>query len=65
MHRGKVISCVVIVVVVVVVVVDMKIAKSGDLGIWASCKGNISIEFGEKLASVRLESSGTAYKWHK
>ena len=39
-----------------------KIAKSWDLG---SCKRNKSVEFGEKLASVCLESSGMAYKWHK
>ena len=58
MHRGKVIGC-------VVIVVDTKIAKSGGLGISASCKQNKSVEFGEKLASVCLESSGTAYKRQK
>ena len=63
---GVKIGCVVVViVVVVVVVVDTKIAKSGDLGIWVSCMGNISVEFGEKLASARLNSSGMAYRWHK
>ena len=52
---------------VVVVVVDTKIAKSGDVhvGTWASCKSNKSVEFGKKLASVHLESSGTVYKRHK
>ena len=59
MRRGKVIGR------VVVVVVDTKIAKSWDLSTWASCKRNESVECGEKLASVRLESSGTAYKRHK
>ena len=58
MRRGKVIGC----VVVVVVVVDTKIAKSGGLG---SCKHSKYVRFGEKLASVCLESSGSAYKRHK
>ena len=49
MRRGKVIGS----VVIVVVIVDTKIAKSGDLGTWASCKHNESVEFIEKkLASV-------------
>ena len=43
---------------------DTKIAESGDLGTWPSCKQNKFGEFGEKLASVRSESSGTAYKRH-
>ena len=30
---------------------------------WASCRYNKSIKFVEKLASICLESSGTAYKW--
>ena len=38
-------------VIIVVIVVDTKIAKS--------------VEFGDKLASVCLESSGMAYKYHK
>ena len=43
-----------------------KIAKSEDLDIWASCKHNEYVEFGEKLALVCLESSGKAYfKRHK
>ena len=57
MHEGKVIGR--------VVDVDTKIAESGDLGTWASCKYNKYVEFGEKLASVCSESSGTAYKRHK
>ena len=32
---------------VIIVVVDTEIAKSWDLGYWASCKRNESIEFGE------------------
>ena len=47
------------------VFVNTEIAKSGDLGIWASFKGNKLVKFGEKLASVRLESSGKAYICHK
>ena len=50
---------------VIVIVMDTKIIKCGDLGTWASCKRNKSVEFGKKLASVCLESSGTAYKRHK
>ena len=46
-------------------VVDTKIAKSGGLGTWTSCKHNEYIEFGEKLASECSKSSGTAYKRHK
>ena len=56
--RGKVIRC-----VIVVLVMDT-IAKSGDVGVWASCKRNKSVEFGEKVASVCLESSDMAYKHH-
>ena len=47
MHRCKVIGR-----AVVVIVVNKNIAKSGDLGTWASCKHNKSVEFGEKLASL-------------
>ena len=50
MHKGKVIGCVVVVVVVIVVIMDTKIAKSADLGTWASCKHNEYVEFGEKVA---------------
>ena len=53
------------VVVVIVVIVDTKIAKSGDLGTWGSCKRNEYVKFGEKLASVCSESSSTAYQCHK
>ena len=53
MHKGS--------LVIVVVVVDTKIAKSGDLSTWVSCKHNKYVEIGEKLASVCSESSGTAY----
>ena len=56
LRTGKVISS---------VVVDTKVAISGDLGTLASCKHNESVEFVEKLASVCLELSGTAYKRHK
>ena len=48
MRRGKVIGH----VIVVVIVVDTKIAKSGDVRTWASCKHNKYVEFGEKLAST-------------
>ena len=60
MRRGKVIGS-----VVIVVVMDTKIAKSGNLGTRASCKCNESVEFIDKLASVYLELSSTAYKRHK
>ena len=43
--RGKLIICVI--VIVVVIVVDTKIAKSGDLGTWVSCKRNEFVEFDE------------------
>ena len=56
--RGKVIGR----IVVVVIIVDTKITKSGDLGTWPSRKHNEYVEFGEKLASVCSELSGTAYK---
>ena len=59
MRRGKVISR------VFVVVMDTKITKSGDVRTWASCKHNEYVEFGEKLASVCSESSGTACESHK
>ena len=58
MRRGKVIGR-------VVIVVGKKIIKCGDLGTWASCKHNEYVEFGDKLASVYSELSGTAYKHHK
>ena len=61
MHRGKVI----VVVVVVVVVVNKKIARSRHLGTLATHKHSRSVEFGEKLASLCFESSGTTYKHHK
>ena len=54
--RGKVISY----VVIVIVFMDTKISKSGDLG-----KHNKFVKFGKKLASICLESSGTACKHHK
>ena len=47
---------------VIVVFVNKNIAKSGDLGTQARCWRNKSVE---KVASVCLESSGTAYKRHK
>ena len=56
--RGKVIDS----VLVIIIMHGHKIAKSGDLGTWASCKCNKSVEFGQKLC---LESSGMAYKRHK
>ena len=57
MHKGyKAIGSV---VVVVVVVVDTKITKAGDLVTRVSCKCNESVKFGQKLASVCLESIGT------
>ena len=33
--------------VIVIIVVNQNIAKPGDLGTWASCKRNKSVEFGE------------------
>ena len=59
MRRGKVI------IRVVVVAVDTKIAKSGDVCTWASCKHNKYVEFCEKLASICSESNGTACESHK
>ena len=47
------------------IVMDTKITKSWDLGNWANCNRNESVDFGEKLASVYLELSGRAYKHHK
>ena len=61
MHKGKVTGR----VIIVIVIVDTKIAESGDLDTWASCKQNKYVEFGKKLASLCSESSGTAYKHHK
>ena len=57
MRRGKMIGR--------VVVVGTKIAKSGDVRIWASCKHNKYVELGEKLVSVCSESSGTACESYK
>ena len=62
--RGKVISSV-IVVVVAVVIVNKNIARSQHLGTLAIHKHSKSVEYGEKLASLCLESSSTAYKPHK
>ena len=51
MRRGKVIGR------VIVVVVDTKIAKSGDVRTWASCKHNEYVKFGEKtgFSMLRIE----------
>ena len=38
---------------------------SRDLGIWATCKHNESVEISEKLASVCFDSFGTAHERHK
>ena len=62
--RSKVVGYIII-VVVIAVIVNTKLAKSGDLGTWPSCKHNGYVEFGNKLASVCSKSSGTAYKHHK
>ena len=43
-------------------VVSTKIARSGDLGIWATRKYNVSVNIAEKLASVCLESFGKAHE---
>ena len=40
----------------------MKIARSWDLGIWATRKNNEPVEIGKKLASVSFESFGTAHE---
>ena len=60
MHRGKVIG-----LSVCLSVVTTKITRSWHLGTWSIHKHNESVEVGENLASVCLESSGTAYKRHK
>ena len=49
----------------VVIVVSTKIARSRDLGIWATRKHNESIEIFEKRASLCFESFGKAHKRHK
>jgi hypothetical protein len=54
--RGKVINY---------VAVSTKNATSWDQGTWATCKHNKSIEFGEKVASVRFKSMDTAHEGHK
>ena len=41
-------------------VVSTKIARSGDLGIWATHKCNVSVNTAEKLASVYFELFGKA-----
>jgi hypothetical protein len=43
-------------------VVNTKIARSGDLGIWATRKHNESFEIVEKPASLYLESFGKAHE---
>ena len=48
-----------------VVVVSTKIARSGDLGIWATRKYNISGNIVEELASLCSESFGKAHEHHK
>ena len=49
--RGKVIGRVIVVVVVFAVVISTKIAISRDIGVYATCNHNKSIEFGKKLVS--------------
>ena len=48
-----------------VVVVSIKIARPGDLGIWATRKYNISVDVVEKLASLCFESFGKAHERRK
>ena len=43
-------------------VVNTKIARSWDLGIWATRKHNELVEIVEKPASLRLESFGKAHE---
>ena len=57
MHKGKVISC--------VVIVSTQIAISRDVGIYATCKHKESIEFSEKLVSVCFELRDIVHKCHK
>ena len=42
----------VVVVVIVVVVISTKIARSRDLGIYACCKHNKSVDISEKQVSM-------------
>ena len=48
-----------------IAVVVMKIARSPHLGIWATCKYDKSVEIGDKLASLCLQSIGKAHECHK
>ena len=59
MRRGKVIGF------VCLSIVTTKITRSQHLGTWSIHKYNESVEVGEKLASVCLKWSGTAYKHHE
>ena len=43
-------------------VVSTKIARSGDVGMWATLKYNVPINIAEKLASVCFESFGKAHE---
>ena len=42
-----------------------KIARSGDLGIWATRKYNLSVGIVEKLTSIRFESFGKVHERRK
>ena len=46
-------------------VVSTKIARSGDLGVWATRKYSISVDIVEKLASLCFESFGKAHERRK
>ena len=59
--RGKVIGS----VVIVIVVVNKNIARSQYLGTLATPKHGKSVEYGEKLALLCLESSSMVYKCHE
>ena len=48
-----------------VVVVSTKITISRDVGVYATCKHNESIEFGEKLALVCFKSRDMVHERHK
>ena len=58
--RGKVIGFVCC--LLLLSVISTKIARSGDLGIWATRKYNLSVNIVEKLASVCFKSFGKADK---
>ena len=45
-------------------VVSTKIARSGDLGIWVTCKHNESSKLGEKLAPACFKLMDTVYEHH-